>query len=55
MGPILSIIGSGLEGLHVKYLLSIFTADRLSHAVQMAGVETIWELHTLIEILLTMQ
>ena len=27
--------------------LSIFTADCLRHAIQMAGVETIWELHTL--------
>ena len=28
--------------------LSIFTADCLRHPIQMAGVETIWELHTLI-------
>ena len=27
--------------------LSIFTADCLRHPIQMAGVETIWELHTL--------
>ena len=27
--------------------LSIFTADCLGHPIQMAGVETIWELHTL--------
>ena len=27
--------------------LSIFTADCLHHPIQMAGVETIWELHTL--------
>ena len=27
--------------------LSIFTADCLRHAIQMVGVETIWELHTL--------
>ena len=27
--------------------LSIFTADCLRHAIQMAGVETIWELHAL--------
>jgi len=26
---------------------SIFTADCLCHPIQMAGVETIWELHTL--------
>ena len=26
---------------------SIFTADCLRHPIQMAGVETIWELHTL--------
>jgi len=26
--------------------LSIFTADCLDHPIQMAGVETIWELHT---------
>ena len=25
----------------------IFTADCLRHPIQMAGVETIWELHTL--------
>ena len=31
----------------MKYLLSIFTADCLRHPIQMAGVETIWELHTL--------
>ena len=30
-----------------KYLISIFTADCLCHLIQMAGVETIWELHTL--------
>ena len=28
--------------------LSIFTADCLRHPIQMAGIETIWELHTLI-------
>ena len=33
--------------LRVKYLLNIFTADCLRHPIQMAGVETIWELHTL--------
>ena len=27
--------------------LSIFTADCLRHPIQMAGVESIWELHTL--------
>ena len=27
--------------------LSIFTADCLCHPIQMAGVETIWEFHTL--------
>jgi len=27
--------------------LSIFTADCLHHPIQMAGVETTWELHTL--------
>ena len=27
--------------------LSIFTADCLRHPIQMVGVETIWELHTL--------
>ena len=27
--------------------LSIFTADCLRHPIQMAGAETIWELHTL--------
>ena len=27
--------------------LSIFTADCLRHPIQMAGIETIWELHTL--------
>ena len=27
--------------------LSIFTADCVCHPIQMAGVETIWELHTL--------
>ena len=27
--------------------LSIFTADCLRHPIQMAGVETIWELHSL--------
>ena len=27
--------------------LSIFTADCLRHPIQMAGVETIWELYTL--------
>ena len=27
--------------------LSIFTADCLLHPIQMAGVETTWELHTL--------
>ena len=27
--------------------LGIFTADCLCHPIQMAGVETIWELHTL--------
>ena len=27
--------------------LGIFTADCLRHPIQMAGVETIWELHTL--------
>ena len=27
--------------------LSIFTADCLPHTVQIAGIETIWELHTL--------
>ena len=27
--------------------LSIFTADCLRHPIRMAGVETIWELHTL--------
>ena len=31
----------------VKYLLSIFTADCLRHPIQMVGIETIWELHTL--------
>ena len=36
-----------LEWLHVKYLLSIFTADCLRHPIQMAGTETTWELHTL--------
>ena len=30
--------------------LSIFTADCLRHPIQMAGVETVWELHTLIVI-----
>ena len=33
---------------HVKYLISIFTADCLCHPIQMAGVETIWKLHVLI-------
>ena len=28
--------------------LSIFIADCLRHPIQMAGVETIWELHTLL-------
>ena len=37
-----------LVWLQVKYLISIFTADCLLHPIQMAGVETIWELHTLI-------
>ena len=32
---------------YVKYLLSIFTPDYLPHPIQMAGIETIWELHTL--------
>ena len=32
--------------------LSIFTADCLRHPIQMAGVETIWELHTFCYILL---
>ena len=27
--------------------LSKFTADYLRHPIEMAGVETIWELHTL--------
>ena len=27
--------------------LSIFTADCLRHPIQMAGIETIWEFHTL--------
>ena len=36
-----------LEWLHVKHPLSIFTADGLHYTVQMAGVETIPELHTL--------
>ena len=30
--------------------LTIFTADCLHHPIQMAGIETIWELHTLIVI-----
>ena len=30
-----------------KHLLRIFTADYLRHPIQMAGIETIWELHTL--------
>ena len=37
--------------LHVKYLLNISTVDHLHHClrhtVQMMGIETIWELHTL--------
>ena len=37
-----------LEWFHVKHLLSIFTADCLRHPIQMAGVETVWKLHTLI-------
>ena len=28
-------------------VLRIFTADCLHHPIQMAGIETIWELHTL--------
>ena len=28
--------------------LTTFTADCLRHPIQMAGIETIWELHTLI-------
>ena len=27
--------------------LSIFTADCLRHPIQMTGIETVWELHTL--------
>ena len=30
------------------YLLSTFSADCLRHPMQMVGLETIWELHTLI-------
>ena len=29
------------------FQLNIFTADCLCHPIQMAGVETIWELYTL--------
>ena len=36
-----------LKWFHLKYLLSIFTAFCLHHPIQMASIETIWELHTL--------
>ena len=44
-----------LEWLHVKYLLSIFTADCLRHPIQMAGTETIYMgvAHSFCHILLT--
>ena len=34
-------------GMTTPWLISIFTADCLRHPIQMAGVETMWELHTL--------
>ena len=38
---------STLEWFHIKYLLSILTADCLHHPIQMAGTETTLELHAL--------
>ena len=44
--------GSSFHTIHIVkqqkcFLLSIFTADCLRRPIQMAGIETIWELHTL--------
>ena len=40
----------GFKRLPVKYLLNIFTADCLCHTAEMAVVETVWQLHTIIVI-----
>ena len=41
------IDNTALCGFAVFSQLTIFTADCLRHPTQMAGIETIWELHTL--------
>jgi len=33
--------------LYQIQVIDLFTADCLRHPIQMAGTETIWELHTL--------
>ena len=43
----ISYVAKALLFTAVFSQLSIFTADCLRHPIQMAGVETIWELHTL--------
>jgi len=44
---VIAYVHVGLKGLQVKYLLNIFTTDCQRHTVEMAVVETLWQLHTL--------